>query len=77
MTQIFPLNRHTSLDRLAEFKRPRVLDNQKISEDNQELRPGCPPDYQMFCEIIDQKEIHPNKSLTLSFSFQQKQQYEN
>ena len=32
--------------RLAKFKRPHVLGDQKISEDNQELRPGCPPDYQ-------------------------------
>ena len=34
--------------RVAKFKHPRVLDDQKISEDNQELRPGCPPDYQIF-----------------------------
>ena len=38
--------------RVAKFKRPRVLGDQKISEDNQELRPGCPPDYQIFCERI-------------------------
>ena len=34
--------------RVAKFKRPRVLGDQKISEDNQELRPGCPPDYQIL-----------------------------
>ena len=33
---------------VAKFKRPRVLCDQKISEDKQELRPGCPPDYQIF-----------------------------
>ena len=27
---------------------PRVLDDQKMSEDNQKLRCGCPPDYQNF-----------------------------
>ena len=41
------------LGRVAKFKRPRVLDNQKMSEDNQKLRPGCPPDYQIFCERLD------------------------
>ena len=30
--------------RVAKFKRPRVLGDQKISEDNQELKTGCPPD---------------------------------
>ena len=34
--------------RVAKFKRPRVLCDQKISEDNQKLRPGCPPDYHIF-----------------------------
>ena len=34
--------------RVAKFKRPCVLGDQKISEDNQELRPGCPPEYQIF-----------------------------
>ena len=35
--------------RVAKFKRPRVLGDQKINEVNQEFSPGCPPDYQMFC----------------------------
>ena len=35
-------------DRVAKFKCPRVLDDQQMSEDNQKLRPGCPPDYQVF-----------------------------
>ena len=35
-------------DRVAKFKRPRVLGDQKISEENQEFRPGCPPDYQIL-----------------------------
>ena len=34
-----------SQGRVAKFKRTCVLSDQKISEDNQELRPGCPPDY--------------------------------
>ena len=36
--------------RVAKFACPRVLDNQKKSEDNQKLRSGCPPDYQIFWE---------------------------
>ena len=32
----------------AKFKCPRVLGDQKIIEDNQELRPGCSPDYHIF-----------------------------
>ena len=58
--------------RVAKFKHPRVLDDHKLSEDNQELRPGCPPDYQIFCERVDPKKFHPNKSFKLSFSYQQK-----
>ena len=34
--------------RVAKFACPRVLDAQKLSEDNQNLRSGCPPDYQIF-----------------------------
>ena len=60
--------------RVAKFNRPCVRGYQKISEDNQELRPGCPPDYQIFCERIDPKIFIPTN---LSFSHQQKQQYEN
>ena len=36
--------------RVAKFACPRVLDDQKMSEDNQKLRSGCPPDYQIFWE---------------------------
>ena len=51
--------------RVVKFKCPRFLGNQKISEDNQELRPGCPPDYQIFCERIDPKIFIPtNLALT-------------
>ena len=45
--------------RVAKFKCPRILGDHKISEDNQELRPGCPPDYQIFCERIDPKFFTP------------------
>ena len=48
--------------RVVKFKCPRVLGNQKMSEDNQELRPGCPPDYQIFCERIDPKNFIPTKT---------------
>ena len=34
--------------RVAKFACPRVLDDHKLSEDNQKLRYGCPPDYQIF-----------------------------
>ena len=34
--------------RVAKFAYPRVLDDQKLSEDNPKLRYGCPPDYQIF-----------------------------
>ena len=34
--------------RVAKFECPRVLGDQRIIEDKQELRPGCPPDYQIF-----------------------------
>ena len=37
-------------NRVATFACPRVLDDQKMSEDNQKLRSGCPPDYQIFWE---------------------------
>ena len=45
-------------DRVAKFKRPRILGDQKISENNQKLRPL--QDYQIFV-----------KELTQRFSFQQ------
>ena len=34
--------------RVAKFKHPRIIDSQKISEDNQKLQPSCPPDYQIL-----------------------------
>ena len=34
--------------RVAKFACPCVLNAQKLSEDNQNLRSGCPPDYQIF-----------------------------
>ena len=55
--------------RIAKFKRPHVLGDQKISEDNQKLRPGCPPDYQIFCKRIDPKMFIPtNPSSYLSLT---------
>ena len=48
---------HAIRTRVAKFKHPRVLCDQKISEDNQKLRPGCPPDYQIFCKKIDPKTL--------------------
>ena len=36
------------IGRVAKFACPRVLDDQKMSEDNQKLRSGCPPDYEKF-----------------------------
>ena len=62
------------LFRVAKFKRSLVLGDlilgdQKISEDNQELRPGCPPDYQIFYESIDPKLFIPtNVSSYLSLT---------
>ena len=43
---------YSLIGRVAEFKRHRTLGDQKRSEDNQELRPGCPPDYQIVSERI-------------------------
>ena len=55
--------------RVAKFRCPCVLDIQKISEDNKNLRPGCPPDYQFFCERIDHKIFIPtNLSSYLSLT---------
>ena len=34
--------------RVAKCACPHVLDDRKLSEDNQKLRSGCPPDYQIF-----------------------------
>ena len=42
---------------IAKFKCPRVLDNQKMRQGNQKVRPGCPPDYQICCERIDPKHF--------------------
>ena len=50
-------------------KRPGVLGDQQISEDNQKLRPGCPPDYQISCERIDPNIFIPtNLSSYLSLT---------
>ena len=46
---------YNNVIRVAKFKRPPVLGDQKMSEDNQELRPGCPPDYQIFVKELPQK----------------------
>ena len=43
------------IDRVAKSKRPRVIDDQEMREDNQKLRPGCPPNYQICCERIEPK----------------------
>ena len=58
--------------RVAKFECPRVLDDQKMSEDNQKFRSGCPPDYQIF-ELKYFENNCPYKFfkdfiLTLSFS---------
>ena len=58
--------------RVAKFACPRVLDDQKLSEDNQKLRSGCPPDYQIFFGFFLENSC-PYKFfevfiLTLSFS---------
>ena len=37
------------------YQHSSVLCDQKIIEDNHKLRPGCPPDYQMFCGRIEPK----------------------
>ena len=58
------------LYRVAKFACPRVLDDKKLSEDNQKLRSGCPPDYQIFFRIFLENSC-PYKFfeiLTLSFS---------
>ena len=60
------------LDRVAKFACPRVLDVQKMSEDNQKLRSGCPPDYQIFLEKYFENNcpytFFKDFILTLSFS---------
>ena len=35
---------HLINSRVAKFKCPHVLDNQKMDDDSQKLRLGCPPD---------------------------------
>ena len=58
--------------RVAKFACPRVLDDQKMSEDNQRLRSGCPPDYQIFWgkyfENNSPYKFFKDSILTLSFS---------
>ena len=62
----------TSCVRVAKFACPRVLDDQKMSEDNQNLRSGWPPDYQIFWEKYFENNcpytFFKNFILTLSFS---------
>ena len=41
--------------RVEECVYPRTLDNQQISEVNQKLRLGCPPDCQIICGKIKLK----------------------
>ena len=56
----------------AKFACPPVLDDQKLSEDNQKLRFGCPPDDQIFfLENILKIVIHKNslRFLFLPFPF--------
>ena len=58
--------------KVAKFVCPRVLDDQKMSEDNQKLRSGCPPDYQIFWEKYFENnspyKFFKDSILTLSFS---------
>ena len=55
--------------RVAKFACPRVLDDQKMSEDNQKLRSGCPPDYQIFWEKYFENNS-PYKFYSHPFLFQ-------
>ena len=55
------------ITRVAKFACPRVHDDQKMSEDNQKLRSGCPPDYQIFWEKYFENNC-PYNSLRILFS---------
>ena len=52
--------------RVTKFKHPLILGDQQISEENQNLRPGCPPDYQIFCEKIDARIYIPTCYFSLN-----------
>ena len=52
---------------VAKFTCPHVLDDHKMSEDNQQLRSVCPPDYHIFWKIILKIIVHTN-SLAILFS---------
>ena len=54
----FPVLLTSMSHRVAKFACPRVLDDQKMSEDNQKMRSGCPPDYQIFWENILKIIVH-------------------
>ena len=57
--------------RVAKFACPRVLDDQKMGEENQKLRFGCPPDYQIFWGKYLKIIVHTNslRILFLPFPF--------
>ena len=48
----FTFDQSQDTRRVVKFKSPRVLDDQKMSKDNQKLRPGCPPDYQLSDQFL-------------------------
>ena len=56
---------------VAIHKCPRVLDEHKLSKENQKLKPSCPSDYQIFCERIDPKIFIPT-NLSSYFSLKNK-----
>ena len=61
-------------DGAAKFACPRVLDDQKLKEDNQKFRFGCPPNFQIFLEKNILKIIVHTNSLSfdsMPFLFQQ------
>ena len=66
------LSSYRCLTRVAKFACPRVLDDQKMSEDNQELRSDCPPAYQIlwgkYFENNCPYKFFKDFILTLSFS---------
>ena len=62
--------------RVAKFACPRVLDGQKMSEDNQKSRCGCPPDYQIFWGDINYLMIFISTISPQSLLFQYKYQFD-
>ena len=68
------------LPRVAKLACPRVLDDQKMSEDNQNLRCGCPPDYQIYFGVKKYLKIvmcQLIQGITLSFPISLKYQFDN